>query len=63
MVLMIEQYSSNVTEIEELGGATNAAISSMVVCDRCGFGYPRTKLTDIDGHSLCSKCIDRDREE
>lgn len=60
---MLENYSSTITEIDELGGATNAAVSSMVICDRCGFGYPKTKLTDVDGLSLCSKCIDEDQEK
>lgn len=57
---MIETYSSTITETDDLGGATNAATSSTVVCDRCGFAYPRTKLTKVDGHELCSMCIDEE---
>ena len=60
---MLENYSSTITEIDELGGATNAAVSSMVVCDRCGFAYPKKKLSLIDGLDLCSKCIDEDQEK
>jgi len=57
---MIEKYSSTVTEIAELGGATNAAISSTVACDRCGFAYPKDKLTRIDNLELCEQCIDEE---
>jgi formylmethanofuran dehydrogenase subunit E len=57
---MIEKYSSTVTEIAELGGATNAATSSTVVCDRCGFAYPKDKLTIIDNLELCEQCIDEE---
>jgi formylmethanofuran dehydrogenase subunit E len=35
----------------------------MVVCDRCGFAYPKKKLSLIDGLELCSKCIDEDQEK
>jgi len=57
---MIETYSTTITEMDELGGATNAATSSTVVCDRCGFAYPKTKLTRIDNLELCEKCIDEE---
>ena len=59
---MIETYSTTITEIDELGGATNACTSSTWVCDRCGFAYPRTKLTKVDGLGLCDRCIDEDQE-
>ena len=57
---MIETYSTTITEIDELGGATNTATSSTVVCDRCGFAHPKTKLTRIDNLELCEKCIDEE---
>lgn len=60
---MKETYSSTVTETEDLGGATNACASSTWVCDRCGFAYPKTKLTIVDGLELCSKCIDKEQED
>lgn len=59
---MIETYSSTVTETDDLGGATNAAASTTVVCDRCGFAYPKTKLSKVDNLELCNKCIDMDQE-
>lgn len=60
---MIENYSANITEIADLGGATNAVTSSTVVCDRCGFAYPKTKLIQEDGLELCSQCIDKEQDE
>ena len=60
---MKEVYSSTVTEITELGGAENSTSSSTYVCDRCGFAYPKKKLSLIDGLELCSKCIDEYQEK
>lgn len=60
---MIETYSSTVTEITELGGASNSASSSTLVCDRCGFAFPKEKLSIVDGLELCEPCMDRDQED
>lgn len=59
---MKEAYSSTVTEITELGGATNACTSSTIVCDRCGFAYPKEKLSKVDSLDLCDMCMDEDQE-
>ena len=59
---MIEKYSSTITEITELGGASNSVSSSTLVCDRGGFAYPREKLTMVDSLELCDMCIDEDQE-
>ena len=59
---MIEKYSSTITEITELGGASNSTSSSTLACDRCGFAYPREKLIKVDNLELCDGCIDEDQE-
>lgn len=58
---MIEKYSELMTDF--MDGTSYTATSETVVCDRCGFSYSKTKLTKSEGLDLCSKCIDKRRDD
>lgn len=57
---MREIYITSITAITELGGESATVTTSTIVCDRCGFQFPKADLIYQDGFYVCEKCLDED---
>ena len=54
---MIEVITETVTDLDDT--ETEVTMRDLV-CDRCGFAFPKDKLTRQNGFNLCKDCLDEE---